>query len=73
MKRGTIVVLGPLPPPLPTFRADCTYRPAFLGLYLRRLREWGFPVPAEAPGGFYRRYSGDLVALGKGEILHWQR
>jgi formylmethanofuran dehydrogenase subunit C len=72
MKRGTIAVLGPLPPLLPTFRADCTYCPGFLGLYFRRLREWGFPVPAGAPGGYYQRYSGDLVALGKGEVLHWQ-
>jgi formylmethanofuran dehydrogenase subunit C len=72
MKRGTIAVLGRLPPLLPTFRGDCTYRPAFLGLYMRRLREWGFPVPAGAASGFYRRYSGDLVARGKGEILHWQ-
>jgi formylmethanofuran dehydrogenase subunit C len=54
---------------LPTFRYDCTYRPVFLGLNLRRLRAWGFPVADEHFSGLYRRYSGDLVGLGKGEIL----
>ena len=32
---------------------------------------WGFsPARREFPGSF-RRYCGDLVSLGKGEILHW--
>lgn len=70
MKRGSIVVCGGHPALLPTFRYACTYRPAFLPLYLRQLRDWGFAVRDEFLTGMYRRYSGDLVALGKGEILH---
>jgi formylmethanofuran dehydrogenase subunit C len=72
MKRGSIAVFGPLPRLLPTFRSDCTYRPVFLQLYLRQLLAWGFPLPGDVMGGVYQRYSGDLVALGRGEVLHRQ-
>lgn len=70
MKRGTIAALGAAPEILPTFRLDCVYKPVFLALYLRQLAAWGFPVPEGLAGRKYARYSGDLVALGKGEILH---
>jgi formylmethanofuran dehydrogenase subunit C len=73
MKRGTIALFGERPPLLPTFRFDCLYRPVFMNLYLRQLRAWSFPVKEEFSHGTYRRYSGDLVALGKGEILEWQQ
>jgi formylmethanofuran dehydrogenase subunit C len=66
MKRGTLVTFGPAPELLPTFRYDCSYRPAFIDLYLRRLAALGFAVRA---GATFRRYRGDLVALGLGEIL----
>jgi formylmethanofuran dehydrogenase subunit C len=69
MKRGTVAVFGGPPQLLPTFRFDCVYRPVFLRLYLRRLRDAGFPVAADLSAASFRRYSGDLVALGKGEIL----
>ncbi len=69
MKRGTIALFGERPQLLPTFRLDCIYRPVFMGLYLRQLREWGFPVAENSRDDFYQRYSGDLVGLGKGEIL----
>ena len=75
MKRGTIAVFGEEPGNsrrtleiLPTFRYDCTYRPPFLALYLNRLRYLSFPVP-ETEDGLFRRYSGDLIETGKGEIL----
>jgi formylmethanofuran dehydrogenase subunit C len=71
MKRGTIATFGPRPQLLPTFRFDCVYRPVFLRLYLRQLRAWGFAVRAEHLDGSCQRFSGDLVALGKGEVLHW--
>jgi len=82
MKRGTVVAyrIGTAASPdggggraglLPTFRFDCVFRPAWIGLYLRQLRAWGFPVPARTEGGVYHRYSGDLTELGKGEILAW--
>jgi formylmethanofuran dehydrogenase subunit C len=70
MKRGTIALFGPRPQLLPTFRYDCLYRPVFLELYLRQLRAWGFPAAADRCGGLYERFSGDLVALGKGELLY---
>jgi hypothetical protein len=34
----------------------------------RQLRAWGFRVPDDLPG-VWRRYRGDLVSLGKGEVL----
>jgi formylmethanofuran dehydrogenase subunit C len=71
MKRGTVAVFGAEPGLLPTFRFDCVYRPVFLRLYLRQLRAWGFAVRPEYEQGAYRRYSGDLVSLGKGEVLYW--
>jgi formylmethanofuran dehydrogenase subunit C len=71
MKRGTIVTFHPAEL-LPTFRYDCTYRPAFLRLLLEGLRTHGVAVGDEFLDGAYRRYSGDFTALGKGEILVWQ-
>jgi formylmethanofuran dehydrogenase subunit C len=72
MKRGTIACLGPAPHLLPTFRYACTYRPVFVALYLRQLRAWGFAVEDRHFGGDWKRYCGDPVTLGKGEILAWQ-
>ena len=71
MKRGTLAVFRGQPQLLPTFRYDCVYRPVFMNLYLRQLRAWGFPIAEEYTHSAYRRYSGDLVALGKGEVLYW--
>jgi formylmethanofuran dehydrogenase subunit C len=72
MKRGTVAVFGGKAALLPTFRFDCVYRPTFLPLYLRQLGAWGFAVPEPYFRGSYRRYSGDLVALGKGEVLQFE-
>jgi formylmethanofuran dehydrogenase subunit C len=72
MKRGTIAYLGAAPELLPTFRPACAYEPVFLALYLRKLRAWGYPVEERFLSGSWRRYCGDLVALGKGELLVWQ-
>lgn len=72
MKRGTIAVYAEQAQLLPTFRFDCVYRPVFLDLYLRQLIGWGFRHAEQFLRGYYRRLSGDLVALGKGEVLHWQ-
>jgi formylmethanofuran dehydrogenase subunit C len=70
MKRGTIVA-GTAPTLLPTFKFDCEYRPTWLGVYRRHLEDWGFRLPESMSNGMYRRYSGDFVELGKGEILAW--
>jgi formylmethanofuran dehydrogenase subunit C len=72
MKRGTIGLFGPPAPLLPTFRYDCDYDPVFMRLYLQQLRRWNFAPALVARQGRYRRYSGDLVSLGKGELLLWQ-
>jgi formylmethanofuran dehydrogenase subunit C len=69
MKRGTLVFAGPAPETLVTFRRACVYEPVFLAIYLRQLKAWGYPVPDGLIGARWRRYSGDLVSLGKGEIL----
>jgi formylmethanofuran dehydrogenase subunit C len=68
MKRGSIVVIGGAFEPVPTFRFACVDRPAFLQVYLRQLTAWGFDGRAE-PGRQFRRFRGDQLALGRGEIL----
>lgn len=73
MKRGTLAFFGDTPQLLPTFRRDCRYEPIFLRVYLRELRRAGFEVADEFVCGSYQRYSGDLVSLGKGEILVFDR
>jgi len=68
MLRGTIVAFQK-PELLPTYRFGCDYQPVFLKLMLRELKRYGMPVTDEHMSGVYRRYSGDLNRLGKGEIL----
>ncbi len=73
MKRGTLALFGFGDPrefePLPTFAPTGRFRPHFLTIYLRRLRQWGFPVPEAAFSNAVDRYNGDLVERGQGEIL----
>lgn len=71
MKRGTIAFFDAdrAPEILPTFRYACTYEPVFMRLYLRQLQQHGFPVRDEWLSGSWRRYCGDLLELGKGELL----
>lgn len=73
MKRGTLAFFGDTPQLLPTFRRACRYEPNFLRVYLRELRRIGFAVADELIHGSYVRHSGDLVSLGKGEILVFDR
>ena len=70
-KRGTVVAMGDLEVPA-TFRYACTYQPPHVRLALTYLRtRRGVPVQERDILGRYRRYSGDLAELGKGEILQW--
>lgn len=69
MRRGTLVFLGSRPPLLPSFRRACRYRPEFLALLLRQLRESRFPVPDEWLSAAFELYSGDLIEGGRGEVL----
>jgi formylmethanofuran dehydrogenase subunit C len=69
-KRGTLAALGGLEGEiLPTYQEACLYRPLFLLPVLRFLKERGFPVRPEHQSGLYRRWTGDVNTLGKGEIL----
>lgn len=72
-KRGSIVVFGGMPEILPTYRYECTLQPVFLRFYLRRMQEWGLAVPMELADGPFRRYSGDMTSVGKGEILVYDK
>jgi formylmethanofuran dehydrogenase subunit C len=70
-KRGSIVALGSVRIP-PTYRYACTYQPDHLRLTLLRLRKrYALTVDESYIAGYFRRYSGDLADLGKGEILEW--
>jgi formylmethanofuran dehydrogenase subunit C len=71
-KRGSIVALGGVRVP-PTYAYACTYHPPHLSLMLGFLRErFALAVDDAHLHGLYRRYSGDLAEIGKGEILEWQ-
>ncbi|GFP20170.1 formylmethanofuran dehydrogenase subunit C [Candidatus Hakubella thermalkaliphila] len=70
MKRGTIVAFQE-PDLLPTFHYNCLCQLSFLRIYLHHLREEDLNIPQEYLGGFYKRYNGDTLELGKGEILVW--
>jgi formylmethanofuran dehydrogenase subunit C len=70
-KRGSIVALGQITPP-PTYLYACIYQPIILRLLLTRLSaRYGLSVQRKHLTGSYRRYSGDMAELGKGEILEW--
>ena len=70
-KRGSVIALGGIEIPA-TYRYACTYQPDHLRITLLRLRDrYGLKVLKRHLTGFYRRYSGDLGDLGRGEILAW--
>lgn len=70
-KRGSVIALGKITPPL-TYIYACTYQPAFVRLmFTRLLLRYRLPVQRRHLTGLYRRYSGDMAELGKGEILVW--
>lgn len=71
IKRGSLVALGSIHPP-DGFRFACTYRPPHVPLILTRLKTaFGARLTDAQVHGLYRRHSGDLAELGKGEILEW--
>jgi formylmethanofuran dehydrogenase subunit C len=71
-KRGSIVALGGVRVPQ-TYAYACTFRPPHLSLMLLFLRErFALSVDDAHVHGLYKRYSGDLADIGKGEILEWQ-
>jgi formylmethanofuran dehydrogenase subunit C len=70
-KRGSVVALGKITPPA-TYVYACTYQPIHLRLMLLQLQtKYELKVSKKQLTGLYRRYSGDMSELGKGEILEW--
>ena len=70
MRRGTVGLLGANPPALlMTFRKNCVCKPPVLRLMLGYLNSIGFRVPRECWDANYAIYNGDLVTVGRGEIL----
>ncbi len=68
MKRGTILTARePLLPP--SFRYSCEYRPAFVPMYLTKLRSMGVNLPVTFGVGTVRCFRGDLLTGGRGEVL----
>lgn len=68
MRRGTLVA------PrahglLPTFALACSFKPAFVRLYLNHLRALGLGVEDRMVDGVYQRWCGDATELRRGEIL----
>ena len=74
MKRGTLALLGPNRPQLlSSFRYAVTYDPQFMRLILRDLMASGFPVEPSLFAESFDLHHGDLVSLGKGEVLFRQK
>lgn len=70
MRRGTIGLLGDRPPALlPTFRQAATYQPSFLRMTLLDLNRGGFSTAGELLDRRVTLYHGDMLALGRGEVL----
>jgi len=71
MKRGTVAVFRGRPQLLRrSARTASTGQPSSAST--AAVAGLGLLGREEFLNGSYRRYSGDLVALGKGEVLHWQ-
>jgi formylmethanofuran dehydrogenase subunit C len=72
-KRGSVVSVGGLEVPS-TYRYACTFRPPHVRVTLIYLmRRYGLSFGAAVVQGRYRRFCGDLMSPGKGEILVWDR
>lgn len=70
MRRGTLALFGPNPPQLlPTFRYATTYRAPAVALMMKVLSEKGFRFNDALVKSEYALYHGDLVSIGRGEIL----
>lgn len=69
MKRGSIISFGSSEPLLPTYRYEAIVQPVFIGILLKYLKELGMLFESDIAERSYERYSGDINALGKGEIF----
>ena len=70
MRRGTLALFGPNPPQLlPSFRYASTYQPQAVKIMLRTLLDKGFCFDEALLRSEFDLYHGDLVSIGRGEIL----
>jgi formylmethanofuran dehydrogenase subunit C len=69
MQRGTLALFGSRPTLLPTFRSAGPCQPMFARVYLRKLEELGLEVAAGFADATYELFHGDLVTIGRGEVL----
>jgi formylmethanofuran dehydrogenase subunit C len=74
MRRGSLIALSAVPDVPPTFSAGAAWSPSVLPLLAARLARAGFRAtagrPADAFGGVWQQWHGDLLAGGRGEIFH---
>ena len=71
MKRGSIVLYRQAGL-LPSFLYSGEFKPYSMLLYSRYLGDlFQLELPLEFESGYFRRYMGDFLSLGKGEILVW--
>jgi formylmethanofuran dehydrogenase subunit C len=70
-KRGSLIAIGGVDVPA-TYRYACTYRPPHVRLTLAHIaRRYDVHLDPAVANGRFRRYCGDLLEPGKGEILQW--
>jgi formylmethanofuran dehydrogenase subunit C len=74
MRRGSFIALSAVPEVPPTFSRGASWSPTILPLLAGRLARAGFRAtagrPADAFGGVWQHWHGDLLAGGRGEIFH---
>jgi len=74
MRRGSLIALSEMPEVPPTFSKGAAWSPTILPLLAGRLARAGFQatagLPADAFGGIWQHWHGDLLAGGRGEIFH---
>jgi len=68
MIRGTIILLQQTEL-FPTFYENCTYSPTFWKLLVKELRQKGFSLAESSKDALFKRFSGDALSGGKGEVL----
>jgi formylmethanofuran dehydrogenase subunit C len=70
MRRGTIAILGANPPQLlPSFRYSSTYISPSMRVLLRLIKQYGFAFDQSLLQSDYQLFRGDLVSIGRGEIV----
>lgn len=70
MRRGTLALMGSNPPQLlPSFRYSTTYQSQSIKILLRMIKEHGFNFDPALATAEYDLYHGDLVSVGRGEVI----